>query len=179
MIYTLNPEQIEQCQERAVLVRADRHPLSTGISHIIDDGNTPDGVELVGWMGEMVVSLATGFPLDWQLFHGSDPGYDMAVSDFTIQIKTGCGPSLLFKTLDYFSENADVAVLVEYIGKDRRHPETDPRFVVHGWVTRDDFMMRHHIRDFRKGLGPQPYMHKNEMRPLASLVKKGAYEPNA
>jgi hypothetical protein len=177
MICTLNPEQVKQCQERSALVKPDRHPLSTGRNVIIDKTNDKDGVDLLGWMGELVVSLATGFALDWQLFHGSDPGYDMAVSDFTIQIKTGCGPSLLFKTLDYFSENADVAVLVEYVGNDRRHPETDPRFVVHGWVTRDDFVIKHRIRDFGRGLGPQPYMHKSKMRPLASLIKRGEYEP--
>ena len=177
MIYTLTPEQVAKCQEFSALVKPNRHPLSTGRNVIIDKTNDRDGVDLLGWMGELVVSIATGFPLEWKLCYGSDPGYDMTVSDFTIQIKTGCGPSLLFKTLSYFSTEADVAVFVEYVGENRRKPETDPRFVVHGWVTRDDFVKRHRIRDFGRGLGPQPYMHKSEMRPLASLIKRGAYEP--
>ena len=131
-----------------------------------DKKNSSFGVNVLGHLGEVAVSRVLGTPVDYEIRTHGDAGYDTTYAGKTVQVKTSTLPTLIFNSARAFS--ADIAILVEYVGNDRANANLDPRFVVHGWITREEFMVHHHNHDY--GYGVRLTMDSYTLYPLQDLV---------
>jgi hypothetical protein len=114
----------------------------------------------------VALSKVLNTPVDYTIRTHGDEGYDTTYEGRTVQVKTSTRPQLIFNSRRAFS--ADIAVLVRYLGEDRANAHLDPRFMVHGWISREEFFKYHYPEDF--GYGMRMVMDSGSLYSLDELV---------
>lgn len=114
-----------------------------------DRNNSSYSVNLMGRLGEVVVAKTLRIKTDDSVTAGGDVGHDL-VSNLgnTIAVKTSTLDTLIFNKIEDFS--ADIAVLVKFVG-DKQVPQDGGKFFIVGWISRQDFITYHVMRDYGYG----------------------------
>lgn len=147
-VVTLTDEEVAQTLDFIKRMRKDKDQFNV-TDRMFDRNNTSEGINILGHLGEMVVGRLLGVPVDMEVRTHGDDGHDLYLGSTTIQVKTSTLKSLIFNAPGLFK--SDVAVLVQFIGKDKKESWKDPRFIVHGWVDRETFMENHYLHDYGYG----------------------------
>lgn len=162
----LDDAEVQQTLDFVEAMRVDKVAHSV-VDRMFDQKNTSEGINIIGHLGEQAVGKVLGLPVDTEIRTGGDAGYDMTITGKTAQIKTSTLPRLIFNAKHLFS--AEIAVLVQFTGKNRREADKDPQFTIWGWVEREEFLKNYYNEDFGYGLRlvmDAPYLH-----PLDSLFE--------
>jgi hypothetical protein len=168
---TLTPEEVSVTLDFVARMREDK------ITHKVRDkmfdiNNTSEGINILGHLGEMAAGRVLNLPVDTEVRTGGDAGYDLTLDGQTIQVKTSTLKSLIFNASHLFT--ADLAILVQFIGQDKKEAEKDPRFIVHGWIDKEQFLDIHYKKNF--GYGVRLVVDSNKLSPLDSLINKMEYK---
>jgi hypothetical protein len=145
---TLTPEEVQQTLDFVEAMRVDKVKHGV-VDRMFDTNNTSEGINIIGHLGEMAVGKVLGIPVDMEVRTGGDDGHDMHLGKFSIQVKTSTLDKLIFNAKHLFK--SDVAILVQYIGKDRQKAAEDPRFVIWGWIEREVFLKEYYPVDYGHG----------------------------
>lgn len=162
---TLTETEVAQTLDFIKRMREDK--VKHGVTdRMFDRNNTSEGINIIGHLGEMVVGRVLGLPVDMEVRTGGDDGHDMHQGDTTIQVKTSELKSLIFNAKHLFK--SDVAILVQFIGKNKKESWKDPRFIVLGWISREEFLNKYHTHDF--GYGTRLVLNADELLPIQQLM---------
>ena len=130
-----------------------------------DTNNTSEGVNILGHLGEQVVSQILDVPIDLDLYEVRDTGVDATYAGRTAQIKTSTLPKLIFNYPTHFK--TEIAVLVQYIGANKSKAHEDPRFRLWGWIDRETFMQNYYLQNF--GYGDRLVLDAVSLKPMSFL----------
>lgn len=163
----LTPEEVQRTLTFVDTLRENksRHNVT---DRMFDRKNTSEGIDIIGYLGETSVAKVLGLDIDTAIFTWGDTGNDLVLGETTIQVKTSILPSLIFNAANLFK--SDIAILTQFVGKDKARSQDDPRFVVWGWVERDVFLKNHYTRDY--GYGTRLVMDAVKLHSLDSLVEE-------
>jgi hypothetical protein len=164
---TLEPEEVQVTLDFIKRMREDKvaHDVA---DKMFDINNTSEGINIIGHLGEMAVGKVLQVPVDTEVRTGGDDGNDLHYLGNTIQVKTSTLKSLIFNHPRLFK--SDLAVLVQFIGADKRKAEDDPRFVIWGWMERKEFLDKHYTRNF--GYGNRLVVDAENLLPLDMIEEK-------
>lgn len=162
----LTPEEVQETLDFVAAMRKDK--VSNSVTDMMFDiGNTSEGINVIGHLGEQAVAKVLGIKADTTVLTHGDVGHDLYLGDATIQVKTSTLAMLMFNSAPLFK--SDVAILVQFIGEDKKHAEDDPRFRVWGYVERKEFLRDHYKIDH--GYGVRLAMDATNLQPLEFLVE--------
>lgn len=127
-----------------------------------DRNNSSYSVNLMGRLGEVVVAKTLRIKTDDSVTAGGDVGHDL-VSNLgnTIAVKTSTLDTLIFNKIEDFS--ASFAILVKFVG-DKQIPQDGGKFYVIGWISRQEFIDKHYMRDY--GYGARLVMDGDQLYPI-------------
>jgi hypothetical protein len=162
---TLTEEEVQLTLDFVKRMREDKvaHRVT---DRMFDRNNTSEGINIIGHLGEMAVGRLLDVPVDMEVRTGGDDGNDMFVGETSVQVKTSELRSLIFNAEHLFK--SDIAVLAQFIGKDKKESWKDPRFIIWGWVTKDFFLSNYYKHDF--GYGVRLVLDATELNPIDSLL---------
>jgi hypothetical protein len=165
-LVTLTDEEVQQSLDFIKRMRKDKvkHNVT---DKMFDRNNTSEGINIIGHLGEMAVGRVLQTPVDMEIRTGGDDGNDLTHNGKTIQVKTSTLKSLIFNAAHLFK--SDIAILVQFIGKDKTESWKDPRFLIWGWVSREEFMTKHYTHDF--GYGERLVLDFNHLENLEQLTE--------
>jgi hypothetical protein len=165
----LNEEEVKKSVNFIRRLQEDKQKHGV-TDRMFDRNNTSSGINQVGHLGEVAVGKVLGLPVDYKIRTGGDEGFDLQLNRATIQIKTTSTQtaSLIFNAKHLFS--ADVAVLVQFVGADKKQSEKDPRFKIWGWCTRSHFMSNYYNHDY--GYGMRLVLDSENLWSLNSLLEE-------
>lgn len=130
-----------------------------------DKNNSSYSVNLMGRMGEVAAAKCLGLQTDNSISPSGDDGHDLHDGMGTsIQVKTSTLRALIFNAPELFI--SDVAVLVHFVG-DKMLPHVDGQYDVIGWITRQDFLANHYLRDY--GYGTRLVIDADKLYPIEEL----------
>jgi hypothetical protein len=161
----IKPFDIERSMAFVKTMRRDKDQKSVR-DLAFDRKNTSEGINKVGHLGEVAVARVLGIEYDTNVRTEGDGGLDLQLGYVRIQVKTSELDKLIFNNVGAF--DADVAVLVQYVGSDKKNPENDPKFLVWGWITRDEFLSTCYKHDF--GYGERLVLRSGSLKSLSSLM---------
>ena len=161
---TLPQERVEQTLDfiRQVVENKKSHQVA---DKKFDLNNTSEGVNILGHLGEQVVSQILDVPIDLELYEVRDTGIDTTYAGYSAQVKTSTLPKLIFNYPSHFK--TDIAILVQYIGANKSKAHEDPRFMLWGWIDHDTFMQDHYTQNF--GYGDRLVLDAVALKPLSFL----------
>jgi hypothetical protein len=162
----LSAEEVQQTLDFVAAMREDKTDNAVR-DMMFDQGNTSEGINVIGHLGEQAVAKVLGLEADTTVRTHGDVGHDLYMGDTTIQVKTSTLDQLLFNAAHLFK--SDVAILAQFKGADKQHAEEDPRFVIWGYVERKDFLDKHYRIDH--GYGVRLAMDAGHLSPLEFLVE--------
>jgi hypothetical protein len=167
VLVTLTPEEVEQSLDFIKRMREDKvkHNVT---DKMFDRNNTSEGINIIGHLGEMAVGRLLNTAVDMEVRTGGDDGNDLTHQGKTVQVKTSTLKSLIFNAAHLFK--SDIAILVQFIGKDKTESWKDPRFLVWGWISRKEFMANHYTHDF--GYGERLVLDFNNLTNIQSLMEE-------
>ena len=116
---------------------------------MFDQKNTSEGINIIGHLGEQAVGKVLDIPVDTEVRTHGDEGWDLEYKGLRIQVKTSTLPKLIFNAPRLFS--ADIAILAQYVGEDRKNAQETPQFRIWGWVTKDEFLKNYYSENFGYG----------------------------
>lgn len=167
MVITLSEEDIAPVLSYVTAMRRDKE--NNGVpDRMFDIHNTSRGIDIIGKLGEVVISKILNLPVDFHIKTRGDEGLDFILNDTTIQVKTSTHKSLIFNSLGQFK--SDVAILVQYVGNDKTHAELDPRFRILGWIDKQSFIDNHYRKNY--GYGNRYVVDADILRPLSEMSEK-------
>lgn len=164
---TLSDEEVQQTLDFIEALRKDKEQHGV-TDRMFDKNNTSEGINIIGHLGEQAVGKVLGLPVDTTVLTGGDVGHDMYIGSTSIQVKTSELTKLIFNAKHLFK--SDVAVLAQFVGKDKRKAQEDPRFLIWGWIERKEFMRDYYTHDF--GYGMRLIVDAEYMHTLDSLVEE-------
>jgi hypothetical protein len=164
---TLTAEEVQLTLDFVARMREDKVAHRV-VDRMFDRNNTSEGINIIGHLGEMAVGKLLGIPVDMEVRTGGDDGNDLFYGDTSIQVKTSELRSLIFNAEHLFK--SDVAVLAQFIGKNKRESWKDPRFIIWGWVTKDYFLSNYYKHDF--GYGTRLVLDASDLSPIDSFIKE-------
>jgi len=132
---------------------------------MFDINNTSEGINIVGHLGELAAAKYLDLDVNTEIYVHGDNGTDLELDGVSIQVKTSKLPKLIFNKESDFA--TDIAVLSQFIGKDNRHAEEDPVFLLWGWITKEDFMEKYYPHDF--GYGTRLVVESIQLEPIEEL----------
>jgi hypothetical protein len=135
---------------------------------MFDRNNTSVGINIIGHLGEAAVAKVLDLTPDTSILTGGDDGHDLTLGSTTIQVKTSELQKLIFNA-DYLFKS-DVAILAQFVGKDKKVSYEDPRFMIWGWVEKDEFLQGYYNQDF--GYGTRLVFDAVKLHALDSLVEE-------
>lgn len=162
----LEPERVQETLDFVEAMRLDKVKHGV-VDRMFDQNNTSEGINIIGHLGEQAVGQVMGIPVDTTVLTAGDDGSDMKFGDLTIQVKTSTLDKLIFNAKHLFT--ADIAILVQYIGKDRKTAAETPQFRIWGWVSREDFLKNYYNVDF--GYGTRLVFDAAQLNTLKDLVE--------
>lgn len=134
---------------------------------MFDLNNTSEGINTVGHLGEVAAAKLLGLEVNRDIYVHGDGGLDLELDGTTIQVKTSKLAKMIFNHhLDF---STDIAVLSQYVGKDNRNAQDDPRFLIWGWIDKEGFMEKYYPYDF--GYGSRLVVESIQLNPIESLLK--------
>lgn len=166
---TLEDHEVQQTLDFIKRMREDKVAHDV-VDKMFDINNTSEGINIIGHLGEMAVGKVLNIPVDMEVRTGGDDGNDMEYLGNTVQVKTSTLKALIFNAPHLFK--SDMAILVQFIGEDKRQAEKDPRFVIWGWMSREDFMEKHYAHNY--GYGERMVVDSEYMLPLDMVEAKEA-----
>ena len=112
----------------------------------VDRQNTEFGLIYTGIMGEYAAYKFYNIPYDPEAFLGGDNGVDIVVDDTECHIKTSTFTGInnlkfYVNTLEDFT--APVGICAQVF--------SPLQVNLHGWISKDDFIAKHHICNFNYG----------------------------
>lgn len=166
---TLDSDEVAQTLDFISRMRVDK------VAHHVQDkmfdiNNTSEGINIIGHLGEMAVGKVLGLSVDMEVRTGGDDGHDMRLGSTTIQVKTSTLPKLIFNASHLFV--SEVAILAQFVGEDKTKSHEDPKFLLHGWITRKSFMKYFYRYDF--GYGERLIVDAPLLDPLSELLEEYA-----
>ena len=164
---TLDAEDVQQTLDFIKRMREDKVAHNV-VDKMFDINNTSEGINIIGHLGEMAVGKVLDIPVDMEVRTGGDDGHDMHYLGNTVQVKTSTLKSLIFNAPHLFK--SDLAVLVQFIGADKRKAEEDPRFIIWGWMSREDFLAKHYLHNY--GYGDRLVVDFEHLLPLDMVEEK-------
>lgn len=164
---TLEDHEVQQTLEFVAAMREDKvaHKVR---DKMFDRNNTSEGINIIGHLGEMAVGKILNIPIDMEVRTAGDDGNDTEYLGNTVQIKTSTLKSLIFNSAKLFK--SDIAILVQFIGADKRQAEKDPRFVIWGWISREEFLETHYTKNY--GYGERLVVDSEYLRALDEVEAK-------
>lgn len=163
---TLTPEEVQLTLDFVERMREDKVKHRV-VDKMFDRNNTSEGINIIGHLGEMAVGKLLDVPVDMEVRTGGDDGNDLHLNGTSIQVKTSELRSLIFNAPHLFK--SDVAVLAQFIGKDKRESWKDPRFIIWGWTTREFFLDNYYKHNF--GYGERLVLDATELQPIDVLIE--------
>lgn len=163
---TLTEEEVTEGLDFVRKVRENKE--KHGVRDMMFDlNNTSEGINTIGHLGEVAAAKLLGLEVNRDIYVHGDGGLDLELDGTTIQVKTSKLPKMIFN--HHLGFSTDIAVLAQYIGEDNRHAEADPRFLIWGWINKEDFMEKQYPYDF--GYGTRLVVESIQLNPIESLVK--------
>lgn len=132
-----------------------------------DKASTSWGVDVLGYLGEVVASKVLDVPIDEEIRVHGDDGTDLWFNGARFQVKTSATGSLIFNSAYHFK--CENALFIQFVGKDKARSHEDPRFRVWGWITRDDFLKNCYENNY--GYGNRLVLDYPSLYSIQSLVK--------
>lgn len=133
---------------------------------MFDLNNTSEGINIVGHLGEVAAAKLLDLKVNRDIYVHGDGGMDLELNGVTIQVKTSKLPKMIFNHhLDF---STDIAVLSQYIGKDNRNAQDDPRFAIWGWIDKEGFMEKYYPYNF--GYGNRLVVESIQLNPIDDLL---------
>jgi hypothetical protein len=167
LLVTLDDAEVQQTLEFIARMREDKVAHNV-VDKMFDINNTSEGINIIGHLGEMAVGKVLNIPVDMEVRTGGDDGNDMYYRGNSVQVKTSTLRALIFNAPHLFK--SDIAMLVQFIGADKRKAEADPRFAIWGWVSREEFLANHYNQDY--GYGNRLVMDAEYLAPLSDIEVK-------
>lgn len=162
----LTAEEVQETLDFVAKMREDK--VDNAVTDMMFDiGNTSEGINVIGHLGEQAVAKVLGLKADTTVLTHGDVGHDLYLNTTSIQVKTSTLDQLLFNAARLFK--SDVAILAQFKGADKQHAEDDPRFVIWGYIERADFLDRHYKIDH--GYGVRLAMDAGQLSPLEFLME--------
>lgn len=166
LLVDLDADEVQVTLDFVEALRLDKEKHGV-TDRMFDQGNTSEGINVIGHLGEQAVAKVLGLKADTTVLTGGDVGHDLFLGETSIQVKTSTLPQLLFNAKHLFV--SDVAILAQFIGESKRSAEEDPRFMIWGWIERKEFMKRYHQENY--GYGVRLAVDAQTLSPLDTLIE--------
>lgn len=161
---TLPPERVFQTLDFVRQLRDNKS--ANGVADMkFDATNTQEGVNILGHLGEQVVSQILDIPIDLDIYEVKDTGIDTTYKGHSAQVKTSTLPKLIFNYPSHFK--TDIAILVQYVGANKSKSHEDPQFRLWGWIDKQTFMDTHYTQNF--GYGDRLVLDAVALKPMSFL----------
>jgi len=129
-------------------------------------GLTREEQNVIGFKTEFAVARAFGLHTPVMSII-SDYGVDLWWNDISVDVKSTTTGYLIFDIPEQF--RADVAILTSLVENDRVE--------IVGWISRDQFLAEHEIKDFK--YGPRCVMHKDKLQPISDIKAQLGFPKSA
>ena len=121
---------------------------------------TEKGIIMLGKSGEVIVSRYYGAPIDWDIYIGSDYGFDTTINNKKTEIKTSSQKNLIINDPEHckyglWNPDTEQCIIV-WCNQPKDQWETinpDTQFKIIGGTTREHFFEHAHKSDY--GYGPR------------------------
>jgi len=164
---TLTPEEVQLTLDFVARMREDK-VANNVTDRMFDVNNTSEGINIIGHLGEMAVGKVLNLPVDMEVRTHGDDGNDLMLNKTGIQVKTSELQKLIFNAPRLFK--SEIAILVQFIGADKKNAKDDPRFLIWGWTERKEFMQQYYTQNF--GYGERLVLDAPYLHPLDSLLEE-------
>lgn len=160
----LNDTEVQETLDFVEAMRVDKvdHKVK---DMMFDQKNTSEGINIIGHLGEQAVGKVLDIPVDTEVRTHGDAGWDLEYKGLKIQVKTSTLPKLIFNAPRLFS--ADIAILAQYVGEDRKNAQATPMFRIWGWTTKKEFLEKYYNENY--GYGDRFVLDAHELHALDCL----------
>ena len=158
----LEPWQIREAHRLAA--RIDANKKKRGVrDRRVDQSRTDLQILTLGILGEMAVAKYFDQEIEWDLYTGGDPGWDLSVGGYRIQVKTAWSDKADFHLESYQDFKADYGILVI------PHEWAPDALVLAGYLTRITFINNFELTPIKYDDKPAKVVDRNLLKPVEEL----------